>query len=60
MEIAVPDGASLILKHSWDGVVPGLNDFVSADGEVLHPKVPAVFFSFRVMVGMGVAMLALS
>lgn len=60
MEIAIPGGASLILTHSWDGVVPGLNDFVTADGQVLHPNVPAVFYAFRVMVGAGLAMLALS
>jgi cytochrome d ubiquinol oxidase subunit I len=59
-EIAVPNGASLILKHDPAGVVPGLNDFVAADGTVLHPPVTPVFWGFRVMVGTGVAMLALS
>ncbi len=59
-EIAIPNVASLILKHSADGVVPGLNDFVTPEGEVLHPRVAPVFFSFRVMVGTGLAMLALS
>jgi cytochrome d ubiquinol oxidase subunit I len=58
-EIGVPSGASLILKHDPAGVVPGLNDFVAADGTVLHPPVAPVFWSFRVMVGTGVAMLAL-
>ncbi len=59
-EVGIPNGASLILKHKPDGVVPGLNDFVSEDGEVLHPPVAPVFFGFRVMVGTGLAMLALS
>ena len=59
-EISIPNGASLILKHSADGVVPGLNDFVAADGTVLHPPVAPVFWGFRVMVGTGMAMLALS
>ena len=59
-EIGIPNGASLILKHKPDGVVPGLNDFVAEDGEVLHPRVAPVFYSFRVMVGTGMAMLALS
>jgi cytochrome d ubiquinol oxidase subunit I len=59
-EIGIPNGASLILKHSPDGVVPGLNDFVTDEGEVLHPPVSKVFWSFRVMVGTGLAMLALS
>ncbi len=60
MEIGIPSGASLILKHSADGVVPGLDDFVSADGEILHPPVKPVFFGFRVMVGIGMLMLLLS
>ena len=54
-EIAIPNGASLILRHSAEGVVPGLNDHV---GE--HPPVAPVFFAFRVMVGMGFLMLALA
>ena len=54
-EISIPNGASLILKHHADGVVPGLNDFI---GE--HPPVAPVFWSFRIMVGMGLLMLALS
>lgn len=59
-EISIPNGASLILKHKADGIVPGLNDFVAEDGTILHPRVSAVFFSFRIMIGVGVAMLALS
>lgn len=59
-EIAVPNGASLILTHKTDGVVPGLNEFVTEDGEVLHPRVAPVFFAFRIMVGTGMAMLLLS
>ncbi len=59
-EVAIPDGASWILTHHADGVVPGLNDFVAADGTVEHPPVAPVFFSFRVMIGIGVAMLAVS
>ncbi len=60
MEIAIPNVASLILTHSLEGEVPGLNDFVAADGTPEHPPVAPVFFSFRIMVGMGMAMLALS
>jgi len=59
-EIAIPNGASIILTHKADGVVPGLNDFVTDDGEVLHPRVAPVFFSFRIMVGTGMVMLLLS
>lgn len=50
-EIALPRLASLILTHDADGEVKGLNDFV---GE--HPPVAPVFFSFRVMVGIGLLM----
>jgi cytochrome bd ubiquinol oxidase subunit I len=54
-EIAVPDGASLILKHEAAGVVPGLNDFQGK-----HPPVAPVFWGFRIMVGTGMLMLAAS
>ncbi len=59
-EIGIPAMASIILQHSPDGVVPGLNDYIGADGTVMHPPVAPVFWSFRVMVGAGMAMLALS
>ncbi|WP_199555235.1 cytochrome ubiquinol oxidase subunit I [Sandaracinobacteroides hominis] len=55
LEIAVPSGASLILTHRADGTVPGLNDFPGK-----HPPVKPVFFGFRVMVGIGLLMLAVS
>lgn len=54
-EIAVPNGASLILKHDPAGVVPGLDAF-----EGRHPPVAPVFYAFRIMVGMGVLMLLVS
>ncbi|WP_299619866.1 cytochrome ubiquinol oxidase subunit I [uncultured Tateyamaria sp.] len=60
MEIGIPNMASIILKHKADGVVPGLNDFVTEDGEVMHPPVAPVFWSFRIMVATGFAMLLLS
>jgi cytochrome d ubiquinol oxidase subunit I len=59
-EIGIPGGASLILKHDFAGVVPGLNDFVAPDGTRLHPPVAPVFFAFRIMIGMGVLMLMVS
>lgn len=55
-EIAIPDGASLIVTHSRDGVIQGLKDFEAKD----RPPVAIVFFSFRVMVGLGFAMLGLA
>jgi cytochrome bd ubiquinol oxidase subunit I len=54
-EIVVPNGASLILRHRADGVVPGLNQFQGR-----HPPVAPVFWGFRVMVGTGVLMLLVS
>jgi cytochrome d ubiquinol oxidase subunit I len=59
-EIGIPGGASLILKHHFAGVVPGLNDFVAPDGTVKHPPVAPVFYAFRIMVGVGMLMLAVS
>ncbi len=53
-EIGIPSGASLILRHEADGVVPGLDQF-----EGRHPPVAPVFYAFRVMVGTGMAMIAL-
>lgn len=54
-EIAIPKLASLILTHDSEGVIRGLNEFVDE-----HPPVAAVFFGFRIMVGMGVLMLLVS
>jgi cytochrome bd ubiquinol oxidase subunit I len=59
-EIGIPNGASLILTHSLDGEIPGLNEFVAEDGTVMHPPVAPVFYAFRIMVGTGMAMLLLS
>ena len=53
--ISVPKALSLILTHDPDGEVKGLEEF----GQDIPPVAP-VFFAFRVMVGMGVLMLALS
>ncbi|MFC0268911.1 cytochrome ubiquinol oxidase subunit I [Kushneria aurantia] len=52
-EIGIPDGASLFLTHEADGVVPGLKE-VPRDQQ---PPVWIVFFSFRVMVAMGLLMI---
>lgn len=41
-------------------MVPGLNDFLAEDGRALHPPVAPVFWSFRVMVGIGLLMLVTS
>jgi cytochrome d ubiquinol oxidase subunit I len=54
-EIGIPKLASLYLTHSLDGEVKGLNEF-----EGRHPPVAPVFWAFRIMVGMGMLMLAVS
>ncbi len=54
-EIAIPKLGSLILTHSADGEVKGLNEFVGR-----HPPVAPLFFAFRAMVGIGVLMLAVA
>lgn len=59
-EVRVPNLASIILTHHADGVLQGLNDFVAEDGTPMHPPVFPVFWSFRVMVGTGLAMLLVS
>jgi cytochrome d ubiquinol oxidase subunit I len=52
--ISIPHGSSLILTHSWDGKIPGLKDVPPRD----RPPVVPVFFAFRIMVGIGLFMIA--
>ncbi len=51
--LTIPNGASLVLTNRADGEIPGLRD-VPADE---RPPVAIVFWSFRVMVGLGMAMI---
>lgn len=53
-DIKIPHLGSLILTHSWDGKIVGLDEFE------FHPPVAPVFYSFRVMVGIGILMLLVS
>jgi cytochrome d ubiquinol oxidase subunit I len=53
--IEIPYGASLILRHDPKAELKGLDQF-GADA----PPVAPVFFAFRAMVGVGVAMIAVS
>ena len=53
--IQIPKLASLILAHDADAELKGLDAFPNA-----HPPVAPVFWSFRVMVGMGMLMLLVS
>ncbi|MEJ2375644.1 MAG: cytochrome ubiquinol oxidase subunit I [Pseudolabrys sp.] len=52
--LSVPHGASLLLTHSWDGKFKGLKSVPPQD----RPPVPIVFFAFRIMVGLGLFMIA--
>ena len=52
--IEIPKLGSLILTHDPDGTVKGLKSWPRED----WPRVPIVFWSFRVMVGLGVLMVA--
>jgi cytochrome d ubiquinol oxidase subunit I len=54
-EIAIPRVGSLYLTHSWDGEVKGLRDFPADQ----RPPVAIVYFAFRIMVGIGLLMLAI-
>ena len=51
--VEVPHGASLVLRHDFEGEIRGLDEFPQA-----HPPVRPLFFGFRIMVGVGVLMLA--
>jgi cytochrome d ubiquinol oxidase subunit I len=54
-EVSIPKLGSLMATRDLNGYVAGLNDFV---GE--HPPVAPVFWGFRVMVGIGMLMIAVS
>ena len=52
-ELGVPNLASIILTHHADGEVPGITETAVED----RPPVAIVFWSFRIMVGIGVLMI---
>jgi cytochrome d ubiquinol oxidase subunit I len=52
--ISIPRGASLILTHDPNGLFPGLTSVPPQD----RPPVKPVFFAFRIMVGIGLLMIA--
>lgn len=54
-EIKIPNLASIILTHNKNGEIKGLKDFNKED----RPPVGVVFWSFRIMVGIGFLMLAI-
>jgi len=55
-EIGIPSMASIILKHRADGVVPGISEAAPEE----QPPVALVFWSFRVMVGLGFLMIGVA
>ena len=55
-QVGIPNLGSLILTHSWDGEVQGLKAVPPED----RPNVPLVFWSFRVMVGIGFGMMGIA
>ena len=54
--ITIPKLASLINTHALNGKLIGLTNVAASE----RPPVPVVFFSFRIMVGLGFLMLFLS
>jgi cytochrome d ubiquinol oxidase subunit I len=53
-KLAIPKMGSLILRHDPDAALPGLEDFPRDQ----WPPSPILFWSFRIMVGLGLAMLS--
>lgn len=53
--VSIPKLGSLILTHSMDGTIPGLKEFPRED----RPNATIIFWSFRIMVGLGLLMIAL-
>ena len=54
-EISIPNLASFIITHDVNGLFKGLKDFKAEE----RPPVKPVFFAFRVMVGIGMLMIAI-
>jgi cytochrome d ubiquinol oxidase subunit I len=52
-EVAIPKLGSLVVAHSLDAEIKGLKEWPATE----HPPVATVFWSFRLMVGIGVVML---
>lgn len=53
--LKIPHLGSLILTHDWNGQFPGLKEFAPED----RPNSTVVFWTFRIMVGLGLLMLLL-
>jgi cytochrome bd ubiquinol oxidase subunit I len=55
-EVSIPYIASLLNTHSLKGTLPGLNSVPKKD----RPIVPATFYAFRIMVGIGLLFILIS
>ncbi|MBF13234.1 MAG: cytochrome ubiquinol oxidase subunit I [Legionellales bacterium] len=53
-EISIPKLASFINTHDWDGELEGLDQVAIAD----QPNVFVIFWTFRIMVGLGLCFIA--
>ncbi|MBS0253192.1 MAG: cytochrome ubiquinol oxidase subunit I [Proteobacteria bacterium] len=53
--LEIPELGSLVLTHSFNGHIPGLKEFPPQD----RPNSTIVFWTFRIMVGLGLLMVAL-
>jgi len=54
LAISIPRGSSLILTHDPNGLFPGLTSVPPQE----RPPIVPVFFAFRIMVGIGLLMIA--
>jgi cytochrome d ubiquinol oxidase subunit I len=54
LAISIPRGSSLVLTHDPNGLFPGLKSVPPSE----RPPVVPVFFAFRIMVGIGLLMIA--
>jgi cytochrome bd ubiquinol oxidase subunit I len=52
--ISIPHASALIVTKSWNGLFAGLKDVPPQD----RPPLPSVFFGFRIMVAVGLYMIA--
>lgn len=53
--VEIPNLGALILTHEWNGSIKGLKEFPKDQ----RPPASIIFWSFRIMVGLGFAMLGL-
>jgi cytochrome d ubiquinol oxidase subunit I len=52
-KIEIPKLGSLVLTHDWNGTVKGMKDWPGSE----RPNSPLIFWTFRIMVGLGVLMI---